>query len=91
MLQLSRNPVICAVELDGDMCLFHPDTAQYLTLNATGSAIWNLLEEPMNREQLLSYLLQRYAIERADCHLDTEAFLAEAIECNILLEQHAPQ
>jgi hypothetical protein len=89
-MPLSRNPAICAAELDGEVCLFHPDTAQYLNLNATGSAIWNLLEETMDREQVLAQLLRRYAVEEADCRRDTEAFLAEAIECGMLLEQPAP-
>lgn len=87
---LSRNPAICAAELDGDVCLFHPDTAQYLNLNTTGSAIWNLLEQPMNREQLLAVLLERYAVEAGDCRRETESFLHQALELGMLLEHPAP-
>jgi len=89
-MTLSRNPTICAAELDGEICLFHPDNAEYLNLNATGSAVWSLLEAPLNREQLLAQLLERYAVEEAICRRDTEAFLAEAIERGMLLEEPAP-
>ena len=44
-----RNPEVCAAELDGEICLFEPVKAEYLNLNSTGSAIWNLLEEPGER------------------------------------------
>jgi len=86
-MTLSRNPTICAAELDGEICLFHPDNAEYLNLNATGSAVWSLLDAPMDREQLLAQLLERYAVEEAICRRDTEAFLAEAIERGMLIEQ----
>lgn len=88
-MTLSRNPTICAADLDGEICLFHPDNAEYLNLNATGSAVWTLLEAPLNREQLLAQLLERYAVEETTCRRDTEAFLAEAIERGMLLEDTA--
>ena len=89
-MTLSRNPAICAAELDGEICLFHPDNAEYLNLNATGSAVWTLLDAPMGREQLLAQLLERYAVEEAICRRDTEAFLAEALDRGMLLEEPAP-
>ncbi|MFN9645705.1 MAG: PqqD family protein [Cyanobacteriota bacterium] len=84
-----RNPEICAAELDGEICLFHPDTAQYLNLNATGSAIWTLLDTPTDREALVAQLLARYAVEEAICRRETEAFLAEALALGMLLEDPA--
>jgi len=89
-MTLSRNPTICAAELDGEICLFHPDNAEYLNLNATGSAVWSLLDAPMDRTQLLAQLLERYAVEEATCRRDTEAFLAEALDRGMLLEEPAP-
>jgi hypothetical protein len=89
-MTLSRNPAICAAELDGEICLFHPDNAQYLNLNATGSAVWTLLDAPMDRQQLLAQLLERYAVEEATCRHDTEAFLAEAIALGMLIEHPSP-
>ena len=73
-----RNPEICAAELDGEICLFHPENAQYLNLNATGSAIWTMLEAPTDRDGLVAQLLARYEVEEATCRSETEAFLSEA-------------
>lgn len=84
---LRRNPDVCAAELDGEVCLFHPDTAQYLNLNATGSAIWNLLEAPAERETLVAHLLDRYAVEESMCRRDTDTFLAQALAFGMLFEE----
>ena len=85
-LHLQRNPVICAAELDGEVCLFHPDRGEYLNLNTSGSAIWNLLDTPLEREELIARLLDLYEVEEAACRRDTESFLARALEREMLLE-----
>lgn len=82
---LCRNPDVCAAELDGEVCLFHPVTAQYLNLNATGSAIWHLLENPTDQESLIALLLAQYDVEEACCRNDTEVFLEQAIASGMLL------
>ena len=82
-----RNPEICAAELDGEICLFHPENAQYLNLNSTGSAIWTLLEDSTDREDLVAQLLARFEVDEAICRRETEAFLAEALALGMLLEQ----
>lgn len=81
---LSRNPDVCAAELDGEVCLFHPETAQYLNLNATGSAIWHLLENPADQDSLVSQLLAQYDVDENCCRRDTQAFLEKAIACGML-------
>lgn len=86
-MPLQRNPVICAAELDGEVCLFHPERGEYLNLNASGSAIWNLLDTPLERDELITRLLERYAVEEADCWRDTERFLTQALERGMLLEE----
>jgi hypothetical protein len=86
-VQLSRNPIVCAAELDGEVCLYHPENAQYFNLNATGSAIWNLLEVPTDRDTLVNQLLARYDVEEAVCLMETEAFLSQALKLRMLLEE----
>ena len=85
-MPLQRNPVICAAELDGEVCLFHPERAEYLNLNGSGSAIWNLLETPLKREELIARLLTLQEVEESVCRRDTEIFLSLALEQDMLLE-----
>lgn len=83
---LSRNPEICAAELDGEMCLFNPENAEYLNLNGTGSSIWNLLDAPGELEELICNLQARYAVDAETCRHETEAFVAEALKRGMLAE-----
>lgn len=83
---VSRNPEICAAELDGEICLFNPGNAEYLNLNSTGSCIWNLLEQPAELEVLLEELQQRYDVDAHTCRIETQSFLAEAVERGMLIE-----
>ena len=82
-----RNPEVCAAELDGEICLFEPVKSEYLNLNKTGSAIWNLLEEPNTMEFLLTELQSRYVVDYSTCRQETEEFIREAIERGMLQEQ----
>jgi hypothetical protein len=82
---LSRNPDICAAELDGEVCLFNAESAEYLNLNATGSYIWTLLENPALFDDLVMHLLERYQIDQVTCRSETERFVDEAVQKGMLL------
>ena len=84
-----RNPVICAAELDGEICLFHPESAQYINLNATGSAIWTLLDAPQDRNWLVAQLQDRFAVGEAICGKQTDDFLSEALQQGVLIQATA--
>ena len=84
---IARNPEICFAELDGEICLFEPNKAEYLNLNKTGSEIWNLLEEPTEVPQLIATLLSQYDVDTDTCRQQTEAFISEALEKRMVLEQ----
>lgn len=83
---LSRSSEICAAELDGEMCLFNPENAQYLNLNATGSSIWNLLDVPVDVDGLISALQGLYEVDSLVCRRETEAFVAEALKRGMLVQ-----
>ena len=84
---IARNPEVCAAELDGEICLFEPVTAEYLNLNNTGSAIWNLLEEPATLDFLITKLQNRYSVDTITCRQETETFIFEGLKRGMLKEQ----
>jgi hypothetical protein len=83
---VGRNPDICAAELDGEVCLYNPENAEYLNLNGTGSYIWTLLDSPAELDALISNLQQRYNVDADTCRVETEAFVAEALQRGMLVE-----
>ena len=89
-LLVSRHPSVYATELDGEVCLFHPETATYLNLNPTASAIWRLLDQPQNIDNLVTALLESHEVEEQQCRQETETFLAEALAEKMLMETVVP-
>ena len=85
-MPLSRNPEICAAELDGEMCLFNPEQAEYLNLNGTGSSIWNLLDAPAELEELICELQARYAV---DPRADSKCQLGPGLGCRFAMASSA--
>jgi hypothetical protein len=82
-----QNPNTCAAELDGEICLFDPSKAKYLNLNGSGSAIWHLLAEPIDKGAIVAELLERYEVEEATCQSEVEAFLKDATEQGLVLQE----
>ena len=85
-----RHPDVCAAELDGEICLFHPHTARYLALNASGSAIWHLLEQPMDLNEVVHALQGQFEVDEQACREHTGAFLDEAVVCGMLQQVAEP-
>jgi hypothetical protein len=82
-----QNPAICAAELDGEVCLFNPATADYLNLNGSASAIWNLLAQPAGEDAIVRSLAELYAVSEEVCRRDTRAFLRRAVARGMLEER----
>jgi len=64
---------VIVTELDGEAVLLNLDTKLYFSLNATGVAIWKLLDEGLTLGQIGERLFQEYDVtpEKAQqCVLD---------------------
>ena len=64
---------VIVTELDGEAVLLNLETKLYFSLNATGVAIWKLLEEGLTLGQIGERLIQEYDVtpEKAQqCVLD---------------------
>jgi hypothetical protein len=86
-MRYAQNPEICAAELDGEVCLFNPATADYLNLNGSASAIWNLLAQPVGEDAIVQCLTRRYEVAEEVCRRETRAFLGQALERGMLEER----
>lgn len=83
-----QHPDICAAELDGEVCLFHPSSAEYLNLNDTASSIWNLLDQSRSLEMLVEQLQKEFEIEVEVCRQETQQFLDDAVARGMLLAEN---
>lgn len=72
--------------VEGRAMLVTPDGAQLLTLNPTGSAIWDGLAHHDTAEALARHLRERHAgIELERLEQDVAAFLAELLRAAVVV------
>ena len=72
----AKNQIVAAVKdqvscaLDGDTVILHLGSGTYYGLNAVGSTIWNLIQEPRTIAEIHDRLLQQYEADAGECERD---------------------
>ena len=79
-----HHQAVCT-ELDGDVALFQSNTCDYLVLNETGSAIWNVLKTQLTLPELCKYLEEEYEVTTDECKSAIEAWLEAALEKKVIV------
>lgn len=59
-----------------------------ITLNPTGTLMWNLLRQDTSHQQLVQALIDAYGIERAVAQRDVSLFLQKLSQAGLLEETY---
>ena len=79
-----QNKNIVFSKLDGEVCIFHPDNGEYLTLNETGTFIWELLDDRKSEESILSSVLNTFDGQKDAIKVEINEFLERSTKLNII-------
>lgn len=58
----------------------------FVTLNSSAAFVWELLQQEITYEELLSALLSKYDVDEITAKTDLDAFLSQARDSGILIE-----
>lgn len=72
---LVRSPDIIASEVDGELVLISIQDGKYFGLDAVGSEIWRLLEQPRSTTSLVEALQAHFDGDGAAIEQETVTFL----------------
>lgn len=72
---ISKNNDVVLAELDGKVVMMSIENGQYYGLDEIGSAIWEMIGEPVTVNQIVSGLLTEYDVEQEQCENDVIKFL----------------
>lgn len=72
---LSRNPDLLETILDKEVVLMSIERGSYYGMEKTAARIWQLLEKPKTRGDLLQALVQEYAAPQELIAKDMDIFL----------------
>lgn len=61
------------------------ENGNYISLNAVGSDIWQMLEQEMTKQELIQKLSASYSVSEEQCEVDLEEFLSEMIKQEMVI------
>ncbi len=62
-------------KVDDELIMMDIDEGSYISLNATGTIIWERIKEPIKIEDIVRYLTERFGIDTEICTKETLSFL----------------
>jgi hypothetical protein len=80
-----NSPKVTHETLDGEVVIINLDTGSYYSMNATGAAIWNLLDVGMPVEQVIATLSQRYLGDPQEVTAGVRTLIEKLQEENLMV------
>ena len=80
-----RNSEIIASEIDNETVMMDKDFETYFGLQAIGSDVWKVLEQPISIEQIAEQLVQRYDVSIEQCIDDLMPLMSDFLENEMIV------
>lgn len=74
-MKYHRSDDVLETSVGEKIVLLQSKTWKYMDFDATGAAIWTLLEQPRTVAELVSELRLRYRVDEETCSRETQMFL----------------
>ncbi len=84
-------PSVVAEDVDGDLCLYRPETDEVVILNSSAARVWQLCDGEHTVGELLAQLAEDYQRPVAELHADVEGVLVDLTGRGYLIESTIPQ
>lgn len=73
--KIVKRKSLDTVDMDGEVVMMNLDKGKYYGLNSVGSHIWELIDQPISVEDVITTLLSEYEIDRVSCEETVLQFL----------------
>lgn len=87
MLALRGDAVSWAPTDDGAIVVLDLRTSKYLSLNSSGSVLWQELARGVSADELVQALIERFGVTTEVAEADVAEFLATLRERDLLVER----
>jgi len=86
IIKYKKSDNLLCTELDGEICLFHTVTANYLNLNITASFIWNNIKKSFTVNSIKDLLLEEFDVDQETCQKEIKEFIIKCIKLEMIEE-----
>jgi hypothetical protein len=80
-----RNSKTISGRLHDELVMMDIDQGKYFSLNPVATRIWDLLEKPLDLDELCEVLIDEYDVEPEQCRLEVEEHIAEMVRSRLIL------
>lgn len=90
-LKLKLNTVVVRkndvpfVDMSGETGLMSVEKGKYYCIDIIGTQIWNIIEQPISIQELISKLLDEYDVNQEECTSDVMDFISLLYENGLIL------
>ncbi len=81
---VQRKANIAFTDIDHEIMLLHPELGRFFSFNKIGSDIWNLIQNPMEVNELVKQLTNNYEVDAHTCFSDVSYFLTLLLEKKLI-------
>ena len=87
MTKYTRNSKTISGRLHDEMVMMDLEQGKYFSLNPVATRIWDLLEDPLTKNQLCGLLLEEYEVDPEQCLQEVEELLAEMVKLRLVVPE----
>lgn len=81
---IKKHSELLSSEIDNEIVMMNVENGKYYGLNTIGSEIWKLLSSPKKVDEIYSYLLSIYNVEKSICKNEVTQFLNHLVKENLI-------
>tara|TARA_R110002072_G_scaffold303069_1_gene492559 strand:+ start:33529 stop:33840 length:312 start_codon:yes stop_codon:yes gene_type:complete len=81
---IAHSKGLVATDIDGEIAIMAIDSGKYHSLNATGSQIWNAVQQPQTVADLCESLASQYQVDEEQCRSDVLSYLQDMVNERLL-------
>ena len=87
MTKYTRNSKTISGRIHDEMVMMDLEQGKYFSLNPVATRIWDLLEDPLTKNQLCGLLLEEYEFDPEQCLQEVEELLAEMVKLRLVVPE----
>jgi hypothetical protein len=81
-----RNDKTISGRLHDEMVMMDIDKGKYFSLNPVATRIWELLDKPLDINEICQYLVEEYEVNSSQCHKETSDYLEKMVKSGLVLQ-----
>ncbi|MEY2835463.1 MAG: hypothetical protein RLZZ557_1125 [Bacteroidota bacterium] len=79
-----QNKQVVQSKIGDDVVMLDMESGFYFGLNSVASVIWNMMQNAVTPEEIVSQLLTEYAVQESQCMAETQELIGRMLEHKII-------